>query len=349
VPHSQVAQSQVAQSQVAQSQVAQLEVAQLEVAQAQVPQLPVAQSQVAQAQVAQAQVAQAQVAQAQVAHSQVARSQIPQKRNTVGEDSETLVLESEHSSVNAVVQNQLAHQLRCIISEEIKADLLRLAEVLGICNPEGNLEILIGKAAKLALRTSDPALRKQKSLKQSSADVASPSAKQSKSVAMKESQFELPIQDPLNPVMLRCFGEGSPKPGNCFGEGSPKPGNCFGEAPHGTERWSSNDKKSDQITLHRQGAERTRYIAINVKRRLLAKADYQCQFVSHEGKRCCQKTALQVDHIHAFSRGGSNDPENLQILCPLHNRRKYERECGEALFGFGSQPDLPEWRNLTCR
>jgi len=56
------------------------------------------------------------------------------------------------------------------------------------------------------------------------------------------------------------------------------------------------------------------------------RAGYQCEFIGAEGKRCCQKTALQLDHIVAFSQGGSNKLDNLMVLCGGHNRRKFERE-----------------------
>jgi hypothetical protein len=33
---------------------------------------------------------------------------------------------------------------------------------------------------------------------------------------------------------------------------------------------------------------------------------------------------VQMDHIHEFSKGGSNAAENLQWLCGFHNRYRFE-------------------------
>jgi hypothetical protein len=184
-------------------------------------------------------------------------------------------------SVHCKVHSQLVHQLRCTISEEIKADLLRLAEVLGIANPEGNLEALIGKSAKIALQAKDPALRVKKQTKQKGV----------------------------------------------------KPAGCSGDTA--TDEIKADEIKADEIKIElnpmpKQDATRSRYIALTIKRQILERAGYQCQFFSIEGKRCCQRTGLQIDHIHAFSWGGGNNQENLQVLCSLHNRRKYERECSKS-------------------
>lgn len=38
--------------------------------------------------------------------------------------------------------------------------------------------------------------------------------------------------------------------------------------------------------------------------------------------QCCVATSYQVDHIMPLALGGSNAPDNLQILCPTCNKRK---------------------------
>jgi hypothetical protein len=61
-----------------------------------------------------------------------------------------------------------------------------------------------------------------------------------------------------------------------------------------------------------------RQIKISLKNHLLQKANYKCQ---HPG--CEQTHFLQVDHIKSISSQGTNQPENLQILCQAHKLFKY--------------------------
>lgn len=69
--------------------------------------------------------------------------------------------------------------------------------------------------------------------------------------------------------------------------------------------------------------KRSRYISAKVDRQLWARAKTQCEFVSAiTGLRCSCKHGLQRDHILEFSRAGSNELENLQLLCGAHNRWK---------------------------
>lgn len=73
---------------------------------------------------------------------------------------------------------------------------------------------------------------------------------------------------------------------------------------------------------------RRRYISLKTRRKLLNKADKACSHVDPASKRKCHsRFQLQVDHIVPLARGGSNNIENLRILCGLHNRTEAER-CG---------------------
>ncbi|MFN8586916.1 MAG: HNH endonuclease [Candidatus Eisenbacteria bacterium] len=65
-------------------------------------------------------------------------------------------------------------------------------------------------------------------------------------------------------------------------------------------------------------------------RRFIADRDGRCcSFVSPDGHRCCEKRALQVDHIVPLSQGGETKAENLRLLCAHHNRHEAAKRIGE--------------------
>jgi hypothetical protein len=64
-------------------------------------------------------------------------------------------------------------------------------------------------------------------------------------------------------------------------------------------------------------------------RRFVFQRDKTCRQRHADGSFCESRYQLQVDHIVSRWKGGSNNVENLQLLCGLHNRHKYEREIAE--------------------
>lgn len=48
---------------------------------------------------------------------------------------------------------------------------------------------------------------------------------------------------------------------------------------------------------------------------IFARDEYRC-------RQCGSTNGLQIDHIHPWSRGGSNEPDNLQLLCSTCNQSK---------------------------
>jgi hypothetical protein len=54
-----------------------------------------------------------------------------------------------------------------------------------------------------------------------------------------------------------------------------------------------------------------------------------CQFKDPKtGRVCGAKTFLQIDHKQPRWAGGTDNPENLTVLCSAHNRYKYRQEAG---------------------
>lgn len=68
-------------------------------------------------------------------------------------------------------------------------------------------------------------------------------------------------------------------------------------------------------------------------RRLIHKRDESCRWKDgHTQKLCASKFQLEVDHIKPVWAGGQNRPDNLQLLCAIHNRWKYELDPRHPAF-----------------
>ena len=67
----------------------------------------------------------------------------------------------------------------------------------------------------------------------------------------------------------------------------------------------------------------------SIKKHLLQTQPH-CTFRDPQTDKVCgSKHFLQVDHIQSVSNGGSNELDNLQILCGQHNRYKFRQELNE--------------------
>jgi hypothetical protein len=63
------------------------------------------------------------------------------------------------------------------------------------------------------------------------------------------------------------------------------------------------------------------------RKKVILKQQGCCQFRNPAtGKVCGSTFNLQVDHIHPKWDGGSNDPQNLRVLCRAHNIFRYRHE-----------------------
>jgi 5-methylcytosine-specific restriction endonuclease McrA len=89
----------------------------------------------------------------------------------------------------------------------------------------------------------------------------------------------------------------------------------------------------------------TRYIAVSDKKALWVRAQGQCEHLGPKGERCRSRFALQIDHIHPFGKGGSNELGNLQLLCRVHNGAKNMRDYG---FMFTNHPAGPGPTRVGC-
>jgi hypothetical protein len=56
----------------------------------------------------------------------------------------------------------------------------------------------------------------------------------------------------------------------------------------------------------------------------------RCTFIDADGHRCPATTWLELDHIGARARGGTNEPGNLRVRCRAHNRLHAEQTFGKG-------------------
>jgi 5-methylcytosine-specific restriction endonuclease McrA len=79
---------------------------------------------------------------------------------------------------------------------------------------------------------------------------------------------------------------------------------------------------TDKVGSGQRGNQATRQaISITLRKQVFKRDHYQCRFCE-SSFLTDKKVKLEVDHIVPVSRGGTNDPHNLQILCRNCNQLK---------------------------
>jgi len=108
---------------------------------------------------------------------------------------------------------------------------------------------------------------------------------------------------------------------------------------------------------------KSRYIPAAVRRAVRKRDGDQCRFVNEQGRRCTERRGLEFHHHDPFGRGGDHNPDQLSLMCRVHNAYLAEREYGNEVMkryrgngGRVSEPapvydlvepfDLREWSEL---
>jgi len=63
-----------------------------------------------------------------------------------------------------------------------------------------------------------------------------------------------------------------------------------------------------------------------IKNQLYLKYQRQCSYLDESGNRCTQRRLLEIHHIVPVAQGGTNDLENLTLLCQGHHRASHISE-----------------------
>jgi 5-methylcytosine-specific restriction endonuclease McrA len=78
-----------------------------------------------------------------------------------------------------------------------------------------------------------------------------------------------------------------------------------------------------------QGPANGRHVPAEIVRAVTERDGRQCTFASADGRRCSERSDLELDHRIPFARGGETTVENLRLLCSEHNQHEAERVFGQ--------------------
>lgn len=81
------------------------------------------------------------------------------------------------------------------------------------------------------------------------------------------------------------------------------------------KRYADSKGISYEELNRRRALRRARNIRGSVRKYVMARDNYTCQY-------CGSQENPVIDHIFPFSRGGSNEADNLQVLCRDCNAKK---------------------------
>ena len=86
-------------------------------------------------------------------------------------------------------------------------------------------------------------------------------------------------------------------------------------------------RKTSAVTMKQKINNKSkRYISSKVRRYVWMRDQGKCTYVCPKTKRRCSSDhLLQIDHIQPFSLGGTNEADNLRLLCASHNQFMFSR------------------------
>ena len=99
-----------------------------------------------------------------------------------------------------------------------------------------------------------------------------------------------------------------------------------------TEVFDKKPRKASAVTMKQKinndqkYLKPKRYIPSKVRNRVWVRDQGKCTYVCPKTKRRCSSDhLLQIDHIKPFSLGGTNEADNLRLLCANHNQFMFSR------------------------
>jgi 5-methylcytosine-specific restriction endonuclease McrA len=79
-----------------------------------------------------------------------------------------------------------------------------------------------------------------------------------------------------------------------------------------------------------KGKSSSATISAAARRAVFLRDQGRCQWPLAAGGICASTHRIEIDHIHAKALGGASTPDNLRLLCRVHNDLAAQRTFGEA-------------------
>jgi hypothetical protein len=115
------------------------------------------------------------------------------------------------------------------------------------------------------------------------------------------------------------------------------------------ERFGLGRKPRSTVEQAEAREVHTRHIPAAIERAVVERDEFQCTFVSPDGRRCQERGGLEFEHLEGFARTGRHTVEGITLRCEAHNqhaadllygREFMEEKRGRFRSGTGSQAKL---------
>jgi len=72
----------------------------------------------------------------------------------------------------------------------------------------------------------------------------------------------------------------------------------------------------------------SRHIPAAVRRAVRERDGDRCRYVNEQGRRCSERDRLEYHHRHPFGLGGDHRPQQIRLMCRVHNTYLADHDYG---------------------